>query len=76
MLQCLMFFNGTNYRDWVSYTCLHMHGLQFWDFLTDELSCPPSPSASTQLVISEKTTAAEKKRLIADYDDRLNSYES
>jgi hypothetical protein len=53
-----------------------MHGLQFWDFLTDELSCPPSPSASTQLVISEKTTAAEKKRLIADYNDRLNSYES
>jgi hypothetical protein len=27
-------------------------------------------------VISEKTTAAEKERLIADYDDRLASYES
>jgi hypothetical protein len=27
-------------------------------------------------MISEKTTAAEKERLIADYDDRLASYES
>jgi hypothetical protein len=27
-------------------------------------------------VISEKTTAVEKERLIADYDDRLASYES
>jgi hypothetical protein len=27
-------------------------------------------------VISEKTTAAEKERLIVDYDDRMASYES
>jgi uncharacterized protein (DUF1015 family) len=27
-------------------------------------------------MISEETTAAEKERLIADYDDRLASYES
>jgi hypothetical protein len=27
-------------------------------------------------MISEKTTAAEKERLIVDYDDRLTSYES
>jgi hypothetical protein len=27
-------------------------------------------------VISEKTTAAEKERLLADYEDRLASYES
>jgi hypothetical protein len=27
-------------------------------------------------VISEKTTAAEKERLFADYEDRLASYES
>jgi hypothetical protein len=30
----------------------------------------------TQHVISEKTTAVEKERLIADYDDRLALYES
>jgi hypothetical protein len=29
-----------------------------------------------QPVISEKTTAVEKERLIADYDDRLALYES
>jgi hypothetical protein len=42
----------------------------------DELPCPPSPSVPAQPVISEKTTAAEKERLIVDYDDRLASYES
>jgi hypothetical protein len=56
--------------------CLHMHGLRFWDFLTSELPCPPSPSAPAQLVILEKTTAAEKERLITYYDDCLASYES
>jgi hypothetical protein len=55
---------------------LHMHGLRLWDFLTGELPYPPSPSAPAQLVISEKTTAAEKERLLADYEDRLASYES
>jgi hypothetical protein len=48
----------------------------FWDFLTGELPYPPSPSAPAQPVISEKTTAAEKERLLADYEDRLASYES
>jgi hypothetical protein len=55
---------------------LHMHGLRLWDFLTGELPYPPSPSAPAQLVISEKTTAAEKERLLADYEDHLASYES
>jgi hypothetical protein len=55
---------------------LHMHGLRLWDFLTGELPCPPSPSAPAQPVISEKTTAAEKQQLLADYEDRLASYES
>jgi hypothetical protein len=27
-------------------------------------------------VISEKTTAVQKERLLADYEDRLTSYES
>jgi hypothetical protein len=55
--------------------CLHMRGLHLWNFLTDELPCPSSPSAPAQPVISEKTTAAEKERLLADYEDRLASYE-
>jgi hypothetical protein len=55
---------------------LHMHGLRLWDFLTGELPYPPSPSAPAQPVISEKTTAAEKERLLADYEGRLASYES
>jgi hypothetical protein len=76
VLRCSVLFNGTNYRDWVPRMRLHMCGLRFWDFLTGELPCPPSPSASTQPVISEKTTVVEKERLIADYDDRLASYES
>jgi hypothetical protein len=56
--------------------CLYMRGLRLWDFLTGELPCPPSPLAPDQLVISEKTAAAEKEQLLADYEDRLASYES
>jgi hypothetical protein len=41
-----------------------------------ELPCPPSHSAPAQPMISEKTTAAEKERLLSDYNDRLASYES
>jgi hypothetical protein len=41
-----------------------------------ELPCPPFPSAPAQPVISEKTTATETERLLADYEDRLTSYES
>jgi hypothetical protein len=55
---------------------LHMRGLRLLDFLTDELPCPPSPSAPAQSVISEKTTAAEKEKLLAYYEDCLASYES
>jgi hypothetical protein len=55
---------------------LHMRGLCLWNFLTGELPCPPSPSAPAQLVISEKTTVAEKETLITDYEDRQASYES
>jgi hypothetical protein len=76
VLRCPVLFNNTNYRDWVSRMCLHMRGLHLWDFLTGELPCPPSPLAPAQPVISEKTTATEKERLLADYEDRLASYES
>jgi hypothetical protein len=53
-----------------------MHGLHLWNFLTGELPCPSSPSAPAQPVISEKTTAAEKEQFLADYEDRMASYES
>jgi hypothetical protein len=76
VLRCPVLFNGTNYRDWVPLMRLHMHGLRLWDFLMGELPCPPSPLAPAQPVISEKTTAAEKEQLLADYEDRLASYES
>jgi hypothetical protein len=69
-------FNDTNYRDWVPRMRLHMRELCLWDFLSVELPCPPSPSAPAQPVISEKTTAAEKEQILADYEDRLTSYES
>jgi hypothetical protein len=73
VLRCPVLFNGTNYHDWVPRMRLHMRGLRLWDFLMGELPCPPSPSQS---VISENTTAAEKECLLADYEDRLASYES
>jgi hypothetical protein len=76
VLQCPVLFNGTNYRDWVPRMHLHMCGLRLWDFLTDELPCPLSPSAPAQPVISDKTTTAEKEQLLADYEDHLASYES
>jgi hypothetical protein len=76
VLRCLVLFNGTNYRDWVSRMRLHMRGLRLWNFLTGELPCPPSPSAPAQPIISQKTTAAEKEWLLANYEDRLASYES
>jgi hypothetical protein len=76
VLQCLVLFNDTNYRDWVPRMRLHMRGLHRWDFLTGELPCPPSPLAPAQPVISETTTAAEKEQLLADYEDHLTSYES
>jgi hypothetical protein len=76
VLRCPVLFKGTNYHDWVPRMRLHMRGLRLWNFLTGELPCPPSPLAPTQLVISEKTTAAEKERLLADCEDRLASYES
>jgi hypothetical protein len=37
---------------------------------------PPRPSAPAEPVITEKTTTAEKEKLIANYEDRLTSYES
>jgi hypothetical protein len=46
------------------------------DFLTGELPCPPSPLMPAHPVILEKTTGAEKERLITDYDYRLASYKS
>jgi hypothetical protein len=56
--------------------CLHIHGLHLWDFLTGELPCPSSPSAPAHPVISKKTTTTQKEQLLADYEDRLDSYES
>jgi hypothetical protein len=53
-----------------------MRGLRLWDFLMGELPCLSSPLAPSQPMISEKTTAAEKEKLRADYEDRLASYES
>jgi hypothetical protein len=76
VLRCLMLFNSTNYRDWVPRMRLHMRGLCLLDFFIGELPCPPSPSALAQPVISEKTTAAEKEQFLANYEDRLVSYES
>jgi hypothetical protein len=75
VLRCPVLFNDTNYRDWVPRIRLYMRGLCLWDFLTGELPCPTSPLAPAQPVISEKSTATEKERLLADYEDRLASYE-
>jgi hypothetical protein len=69
-------FNGTNYRDWVSRMRLHMRGLQLCDFLTGELPCLPRSSAPAEPLITEKTTSAEKEKLLSDYEDCLASYES
>jgi hypothetical protein len=55
---------------------LHMRELRLWDFLTCEFSYSSSTSAPAQPVISEKTIAADKERLLADYEDCLPSYES
>jgi hypothetical protein len=68
-------FNDTNYHNWVPRMHLHTRGVRLWEFSTSKLPCLPSPSAPNHPVITEKTTAAEKK-LITDYDDRLASYES
>jgi hypothetical protein len=76
VLRCTVFFNGTNYRDWVPRICLHMHSLRLWDFLTGVLPCPPHHSAPAEPVIPEKSAAIEKEKLLPDYKDRLASYES
>jgi hypothetical protein len=55
---------------------LHIRGLRLWDFLMGEFPCLPRPSIPAESVLTEKTTTAEKERLIADYEDRLTSYES
>jgi hypothetical protein len=71
VLRCLVLFNSTNYHDWLPHIRLQIRGLHLCEFLMGELPCPPPPSAPSQPVISEKTTAAEMDRLIVDYDDRL-----
>jgi hypothetical protein len=38
-----------------------------------ELSCPPCPLAPAEPMITEKTTAAKKKKLFVDYEDHLAS---
>jgi hypothetical protein len=76
VLRCLVLFDGTNYRDLAPRMCLHMCSLRLWEFLMGDHPCPLSPSAPAQTVISKKTTADEKQKLLADYDDHLTSYES
>jgi hypothetical protein len=76
VLRCPVLFNDTNYHDWVPRMRLHMRGLRLWDFLMGELPCPPSPSTFAQPVISEKTTAVEKEKPLANYEDRLAAYVS
>jgi hypothetical protein len=68
--------SGTNYRDWVPRIHLHICGLRLWDFLTEELPCSPRPSAPIEPVIKEKTTTIKKEKFLADYEDRMTSYES
>jgi hypothetical protein len=53
-----------------------MCSLRLWDFPTGEHPCPSRPSAPVEPEITEKTTSAEKEKLLADYEDRLASYES
>jgi hypothetical protein len=45
-------------------------------FFTGELPYLPRALAPAEPVIMEKTTTAEKEKLLADYEDRLASYES
>jgi hypothetical protein len=71
-----MLFDGTYYREWIPRMHLHMCDPRLWDFLMGELPCPPRPSAPPEQVIMEKTTTAEKEKLLSDYEDRLASYES
>jgi hypothetical protein len=67
VLRCPVLFYGTNYRDWVTCMHLHMRGLRLWNFLTGELPCPPRPLAPIEPVITERSIAAEKEKLLADY---------
>jgi hypothetical protein len=76
VLQSPVLFDGINYHDCVSHMRLHMRGLQLWDFLMSELPCLPHPSTPSEPVITKKTIAAEKEKLLTDYEDRLASYES
>jgi hypothetical protein len=69
VLRYPVLLNKTNYHDWVPRMRLHMCCIRLWEFLIDELPCPPPPLAPTQPIITEKTTTAEKKMLIVDYDD-------
>jgi hypothetical protein len=76
ILRCPVLFDGINYHDRIPHMRLHMHSLRLWDFLTDELLCPPCPSAPAEPVILDKTTIAENEKLLADYEDHLTFYES
>jgi hypothetical protein len=55
---------------------LHIRGIRLWDFFMGELPCLPHPSALDVTTIIEKTTAAEKEKFLANYEDRLASYKS
>jgi hypothetical protein len=53
-----------------------MYSLRLWNFLTGEIPFPPRPSAPAEPVITEKTIATEKEKLLTDYVDRMAFYES
>jgi hypothetical protein len=72
VLRCLLLFNGTNYCGFLTciYTCVD------FDFEISSRASFPARRLLRLLVISEKTTIADKERLIANYDDHLALYES
>jgi hypothetical protein len=55
---------------------LYIRDLRLCDFFMGKLPCPTRPAAPAEPLITEKTTATEKKKLLADYEDHLASYES
>ena len=71
---CLVIFNGTNYRDWVSHMRWHMRGLRLWEFLSGELPYPALPTPLEQSVIPPGTSEEVQKKLREAYDDDTASY--
>ena len=53
-----------------------MRGLRLLEFLTGDFPRPACPPSVPPLVIPDKATETEMKRLTDDYDDVMASYES